>query len=261
MRTIIVILLEGIMIFLATLIACIAIQQNDQESTPTAESVIEKFIVAKGGEPALRKIKNCTIKGTVLSKNEIVGEFETYQAAGRHLSIDRFPDGTTRRHGTDGTVAWQIDVSGKATILKDQEARDYIRHNATMHESLEWPKEFNAILYAGKKTVQDTASHHLVFVATDNKQINRYFSIENGLLIREEQIVGTGQNMQILVSEIGNYVREKSGTMVSRQRVNHFGSDYSIVFKIDSLESNTLSDDMKFAIPDSVAKLNGGNAK
>jgi len=54
---------EGYMIFLATLIAWITIQQNDnptQAVNPTAKSVIEKFIAAKGGDSALRKIKDCT---------------------------------------------------------------------------------------------------------------------------------------------------------------------------------------------------------
>lgn len=252
------------MIFLAILITCFAIHQNDekaQESTPTAETVIERFIVAKGGESALRKIKNYTVKGKVLSKNEKVGEFEIYHAANRHLSIDRFPDGSTRRHGTDGKLAWEIGVDGKPIILEGQEARDYIRHYGTMHESLEWPKQFDAILCAGKKTVQDSAAYHLIFVASDHTQINRYFSIETGFLIREEHINEKGQDTQILVSEIGDYVREKNGTTVSRRRINHFGSEYSIEYKIESIETNTLTDDNVLSIPDSVAKLNRENAK
>ena len=74
------------MIFLATLIAWLAIPQNDktvEEASPTAESVIEKFITAKGGESALRAIENYTITGKVISKNNVVHEFESYQAAGR----------------------------------------------------------------------------------------------------------------------------------------------------------------------------------
>ncbi len=246
------------MLFFATLFACFAIQdigQDSKESSPTAESVIEKFIAAKGGESSLRKIKNVSIKGSVFSNDEKVGAFEIYQAANRHLSINRFPDGSSLRHGTDGKLAWEIDVKGKPTLLEGQRARDYIRHYETLHESLEWSKQFNAILYAGKKTVQDTASHHLIFVAPDNRQINRYFSIESGLLIREEQVEGAGEDTQILVSEIGDYVRDESGTTVSRRRLNHFGAAYSIEYRIESVESNTLKDDSLFKVPDTVTEL------
>lgn len=255
---------EGYMIFLATLIAWITIQQNDnptQAVNPTAKSVIEKFIAAKGGDSALRKTKDCTITGKVFSNNKIVGELETYHAANRYLSIHRFPDGTTRRHGTDGKLAWRIDVHGNPSLLKGQEARDFIRHNSTMHESLEWTKQFDTILYAGKKTVQDDVTHHLIFVAADKRQINRYFSVKTGLLIREEHVIGTGENIQMMVSEIGNYFRDINGIMVSRQRVNHFGSAYSIEFKIESIKSNTLADSTVFTIPDSVAELIGKNAE
>jgi hypothetical protein len=250
--------------FAATLFACFTVQctaLDAQETVPSAETVIEKFITAKGGESALRKIKNYTIKGKVYSKQEVVGEFEIYQAANRHHSIERFPDGSTRKHGTDGKLAWQINADGEPALLKGQQARDYIRHYETLHESLEWTKQFDAILYAGTKTVQETKTHHLIFVAPDKRQVNRYFSVETGLLIREEQIECFGKDMQIIVSEIGDYIREKNGTLVSRRRVNRIGSIYSIEYRVESLESNALTDDGVFAVPDSVANLNAENAK
>lgn len=244
--------------YFAILILCLTFQQAEhaaQEPALTAEAVIQKYVAAKGGKSALRKIKNYVIKGRVISGNEVLGKFESYQAASRHLSIDHFPDGTSRRHGTDGTHAWRIDVKGKPTLLTGQEARDYIRHYKTVHESLEWFKQFDAILYAGRKNVQDTLTNHLIFVASDNRQINRYFSVESGLLIREEQVDGKGKSMQILISEIGEYALEKNGTFVSRRRLNHFGSQYSTEYKIESIDSNTLSDESVFAMPDSILKL------
>ena len=246
------------MIFFAMLFACLPhpqIDESKQAHDPAAISVIEEFVAAKGGEAALRKTKNYTLKGKVLLNNKTIGEFEIYQAENRHLSIDRFLDGSTRQNGTNGKIAWQVDAVGEPTLLKGQEARDYIRHNASLDESLGWQNEFDAICYAGKKTVQGSQTHHLIFVSSDNRQINRYFSVESGLLIREEQIVGTGKSMKILISEIGDYVREKDGVLSSRQRVNNFGANRTIEFKVESAESNTITDDSIFAVPESVAKL------
>ena len=253
------------MTFFATFLLLFAFQQGTpagQTQPPTAESIIEKYIAAKGGEAALRKIKNYKITGNVLSKNKTIVSFETYQAAGRHLTIDRFPDGRTRKQGTDGQLAWRIDINGSPALLRDQEAQDYIRHNQALHNSLEWSQQFSSILYAGQKTTQHTNCHHLIFVA-DNRHLNRYFSIESGLLIREEHVIENTSTVdsdektsEILISEIGNYEPDKqNGIPVPRKRLNRFGSGRSIEFRINSVESNATFDDNIFATPDSILKL------
>jgi hypothetical protein len=235
-------------------------EQLAKHISPEAESVISRFVQVKGGEAALNKIRDYTIKGDVVSGTETVATFEIYQAPNRHLSIDRFPDGSVRQQGTDGNIAWTLGADGTASILQGQEARDYMRHYATLHESLEWKKQFEAILYAGQKTLGDESVHHLIFVAADNRQINRYFSTTTGLFIREEQVFETGENTQILISEIRDYVREENGTLVSRSRLNHFGSEYSIEYRITSLETNRLSDEI-FELPKPVAELRDRGAK
>ena len=92
-----------------------------------------------------------------------------------------------------------IDLDGKPTLMKGQEARDYIRYYETMHPSLEWAKTVRCrVLYAGKTTrCEGSETHHLIFVPSENRQINRYFSVKSGLLTREEQVTGTGEDMLI----------------------------------------------------------------
>ncbi|HBV63409.1 MAG TPA: hypothetical protein DEF45_10350 [Rhodopirellula sp.] len=228
--------------------------------SPKAESVISRFIRAKGGESALKKIRDYAITGEVVAGERVVGTFEIFQAANRHLTIDHFPDGSSRRHGTDGKIAWNIGVDGKATILDGQESRDYMRHYETMHESLEWQQQFTAILYSGEKTISNENVNHLIFVANDNRQINRYFSTKTGLLVREEQITGTDKDTYCLISEIREYVRDDSGCFVSRSRLNHYGADYSIEYKIISVKSNSLSDET-FEVPSSVAEIRDEKSK
>ena len=236
-------------------------EQNEKHLSPQVKSVISRFVRAKGGKSVLENVKNYTIKGEVVSGTDTVGTFEIWQAANRHLSIDHFPDGSSRSHGTDGKIAWRLDVDGKPSILQGQDARDYVRHYASLHESLEWTKQFATILYAGKKQIDNQSVDHLIFVATDNRQINRYFSSKSGLFVREEQIVGTKENTQIMISEIRSYAPDKNGLLVSRSRVNHIGSDYSYEYKITSAATNTLPDDKIFEVPKSVAELRSRNAK
>ena len=130
-------------------------EQNEKHLSPQVKSVISRFVRAKGGKSALENVKNYTIKGEVVSGTDTVGTFEIWQAANRHLSIDHFPDGSSRSHGTDGKIAWRLDVDGKPSILQGQDARDYVRHYASLHESLEWTKQFATILYAGEKKIDN----------------------------------------------------------------------------------------------------------
>ncbi|MCH2182462.1 MAG: hypothetical protein MK108_10695 [Mariniblastus sp.] len=245
-------------------ITCALSQQpvTAQEENPSAQSVIERYVQAKGGQETLAKIKNYTIKGEVISEGEVVGKFEIFQAPNLHLSINRFPNGSKRTHGTDGKIAWQIDTQGQPKILTGQEARDYMRHYSTLHEALNWRKQFETIEYVKETTLDKTPVHHLAFHTSDGRKIDRFFDVQTGLFVREEQKT-SDENETFMVSEIKDYVKEKNGSMVSRKRINHFGTleqntlleKYMVEYKIRSIESNTINDLKIFALPFSVAKL------
>ena len=251
-------------LFLILWIACALPQESvtSQEENRTAQSVIDQYIQAKGGQQTLAKIKNYIIKGEVILKGEVVSKFEIYQAPNLHLSIDRFPDGSKRTHGTDGKIAWQIDIKGQPKILTGQAARDYIRHYSTLHEALNWTKQFKTIEYVKETALGKVPVHHLVFHASDGRKIDRFFEVETGLFVREEQETAD-ENETFMVSEIKDYVKDKNGSMVSRRRINHFGTldqntlseKYMVEYKIRSTESNAIQDLKIFAIPFSVAKL------
>ena len=245
-------------------IACALPQESvtSQEENRTAQSIIDQYIQAKGGQETLAKIKNYTIKGEVISKGEVVSKFEIHQAPNLHLSIDRFPDGSKRTHGTDGKIAWQIDIKGQPKILTGQSARDYMRHYSTLHEALNWTKQFKNIEYVKKTSLGKTPVHHLVFHASDGRKIDRFFDVETGLFVREEQKTAD-ENETFMVSEIMDYTKEENGSTVSRRRINHFGTldqntlleKHMVEYRIRSIESNEIKDLKLFAIPASVAKL------
>lgn len=243
------------MICFIFILSSLQFQENENYVSPSAEVVLDKFTKAKGSLSVSTRLKNKTIKGIVVSDGKTIGEFESHQAPKRHLSIDRFPDGSKRSHGTDGKIAWRIDVNGNPTVLEGQESRDYIRHYESLQESLEWRRQYRAIHDAGVKTISGEDMHHLIFVAEDNRQINRYFSIKTGLFVREEQIFELNGKTQMLISEIGDYQPDERGVLVSRSRKNHFGKDYSVQFIIQSVRTNSITDDAIFEIPAAIKTL------
>ncbi|MFT7630831.1 MAG: hypothetical protein ACI87E_001839 [Mariniblastus sp.] len=238
---------------LAWLASWVPMTQTQDE--PTAQSVIADYVTAKGGRGCLEATKNCSLRGKVTSAGKALGSFESFHAADKHLSIETFPDGRERRHGTNGKIAWQIDLEGTPRILRGQEAKDYIRHYGTFNATLEWDKHFKAIQYIGESSVNATKVHHLSFVNSDDSRIDRYFSQASGFLIREKQSVVLGDITDMLVSDIGDYTQADDGSWVPRSRINQFGKRDKIEFNISSVESNRILDDSFFNIPKSVLRL------
>ena len=230
-------------------------EQETAQISAEAEAVLEKFIEAKGGRDALEKVKNYHYAADLVVDGQKVAKIKGFQAANRNLmTIERLTDGAVvRKSGTDGEIAWRVESDGEVQILTGQELRDFMRHNSTVHESLEWINQYESIFHVGKKTIQNQEVDHLIFVAADNRQINRYFSTASGLLIQEEQVVAWNGGSVIQISEISDY-RKVNNMVVSHRRINRFGSEFSSEFIMNEHETNTLEDSV-FEIPDEVKKV------
>ena len=228
-------------------------EQETAQISAEAEAVLEKFIEAKGGRDTMEKIENWHFSGELLIDGKKTATVDVFQAANRNLYVERLTDDLVRKSGTDGEIAWRVNADGEAQVLTGQERRDFMRHNSTVHESLEWINQYEAILHVGKKTIQNQEVDHLIFVAADNRQINRYFSTTSGLLIQEEQVIAWNGGSVIQISEISDY-REVSNMVVSHRRVNRFDSGNTFEFILNEHETNTVEDSV-FEIPDEVKKV------
>ena len=252
---------------LLALWSCIALAQElvPQESDvptklpPTADSVIARFVEAKGGKEKLSSILSYSLSGVIEIVNEDereeIGEFQIYQTDGQSLTRITLPDSSVMSHGTDGKIAWSISEHGTASILKGQEAHDYIRHHKTLHGALAWPEQFETIKCVGDKTIDGNETRHLIFIESSNRQINRYFSVDTGLLIREEQFVGSNNSLQI--SEISDYQRCPKGTMVSRVKTNSGDRQGAAKMKwrIKNVSSNDDGIQKHLQLPEPITKL------
>ena len=235
-------------------LCCLALQAHADPIT--ADSIIAKYVEVKGGRESLEKIRNVVMKGAEYANGEKIGTYECYQAPNRNLMILRFLEGTEERHGTDGKIAWRIDKHGKPTVLSGLEAQEYIRQYSTVHEALAWKRQFKNIEYAGKATIGTSEAYRLVFHAANGQKVTRFFDTTNGLFVREERDIA-GEVPTHLVSEILDY-RKYNGILVSRRRINYYGSDVTLECRHESLETNSIDDMSIFAIPDSVTRIMKG---
>ena len=229
---------------------------QDSESTvpPSASDVIDRYIEAKGGRKSLEQIENYVVKGIWTSEGKTTCEYETYQAKNLHLSIVTYPNGSQRQHGTNGKIAWRIDVEGNAMILRGEAEQDYLRHASSLHKALAWTEEVENIEYVQRTSIGETSAHQLRFPTHDGTELNRFFDAESGLLVREEVRL-TDINKTLLVSEITDYVKEPDDTMVARLRIIHRGPREVVEDRVTSYEANNIDDLSIFDLPEEIVKL------
>jgi len=115
------------------------------DTLPSGDEVVARYIEVKGGKTLLQSITSYRLRGEIRIDGETTSAFEIFQGKNRHVTINTLKDGSQTSHGTDGKHAWYIDQSGEAVAIKGEERLNYIRHYSTLHETLEWERQFEHI--------------------------------------------------------------------------------------------------------------------
>ena len=117
---------------LLALWSCIALAQElvPQESDvptklpPTADSVIARFVEAKGGKEKLSSILSYSLSGVIEIVNEDereeFGEFQIYQTDGQSLTRITLPDSSVMSHGTEEKSLGRSQSTALPVFLKGE---------------------------------------------------------------------------------------------------------------------------------------------
>ena len=143
-------------------------------------------------------------------------------------------DGSTTTHGTDGKTAWYIDAEGMVYRLKGPQLTDYLRHYTTVHEALEWPKQFAKIDCVGRKQIHGKRAYQVEFTSRDGVTLTRFFAVDSGLFLREVQKVD--KRGTLVVSDISDYRRVKD-VLVPHKRIVTVGKQKT-EYRIRRAENN-----------------------
>ena len=212
-------MLTGLLLLAAQVLSTAAFQSND---LPTGTEIIERYVRAKGGEELLRKTRNYQIETEIWIDGKKTATTQMFQAPNRHLTINTLVDGSTTQHGTDGKRAWLVAADGSVTDLQGDQLRDYLAHYSTVHEALEWSKQYEKINCVGRRSLLGGKAFEVHFIPKDGPTIVRFFDDDSGLFIREQRVLD--EQGTLLVSDMSDY-RRVNGIMVSHKRVNTIGGE------------------------------------
>ncbi len=215
------------------------------QELPTGTDVVARYVKAKGGEKLLQKTTSYRLLVEIHIDGKKFADSEILQAKNRHLTTNTLADGSTTTHGTDGKTAWYIDAEGMVYRLKGPQLTDYLRHYTTVHEALEWPKQFAKIDCVGRKQIHGKRAYQVEFTSRDGVTLTRFFAVDSGLFLREVQKVD--KRGTLVVSDISDYRRVK-GVLVPHKRIVTVGKQRT-EYRVRRAQNNIVFAKDRFVAP------------
>jgi len=233
------------------------------ESLPSADQIIDKYIQAIGGKTAIEKIQTRytkalfqrsklvnggTPKAAVINRGE-TWTIETFlKTPDKFLTVITSPEGVILQ-GYNGSDGW-IKTPQEQHALNAAEA-ERLKRQADLFADLKIKERFSALTVAGKEKIGSRETYVIETVRlSDMKTEKLFFDTKNGLLLRRTAFTETvlGANPEQIDYE--DYRNVNGATVPFKIRVsylddNHFGTTRSFI----EIKSNISINDDKFKPP------------
>ncbi len=235
-----------LMLVCLSIVTVVAAQGTDAQTPavmPTAEQILERYVVALGGNDSIQKVTSRISKGTFTSADiGGSGSVEIYAKAPNRQVTIMLPSGIgAYRVGFNGSVGWmQGPGSAEFTELPGFPKRDVDFYQATKLKEL-YPR----IAFKGSEKIGSRESYVLEAPRGGNPK-RWYLDTESHLLIRTEVRDPRGH---VLNSESYDDYRTVDGIKVpfDIRRLDEEGFDVTI--KLSEVKHNVQIDDAKFDKP------------
>jgi hypothetical protein len=221
------------------------------EPLPTVEVVLDRYVQATGGAPALLRHKSMTIwSRTENLTNHANVQTVVYCANGKLLQKTTLPENKEFLAGYDGLTAWQIDGSGKVSIAHGDVVKTVAR-DADMYYHLHVLKYFRSMEVADGREFNGRACYHLKGVNNWGKLNEQFYDKENGLLLGYAFNTAWRGGKGDATVTFEDY-KEFGGVLLPTKTTSRDGDAVSV----DLVESVTFDDvaDSVFTLPEAVRK-------
>jgi photosynthetic reaction center cytochrome c subunit len=215
-----------------------------QESLPSADQILDKYLAAAGGAEALHKIKTRIQKGTVEAAGQQYS-IEIYsEAPEKRLSISHpsFGESVTAFNGQAG---WLTTPRGVHPMNASEQ------QSARIDAQIYFPARLRELYQEFKVLPGEAIDGHSTFLVTAKgaatPPLRLYFDQQTGLLLRLIRYTETPLGRNPLQVDYGDY-RDASGLKIPYQwtltRTNG-----SFTIRVNSVEQNIPIDEKLFVMP------------
>lgn len=224
------------------------------DATPTAESLLDRFVEVTGGKAAYEKRKTEVDHGTVEFaamglKGTVV---QYYQPPGQFYMAMELPGAGKIESGLTDGVAWENSVLQGPRIKAGEEKAQSVRA-ADMNSFSHWRDVYKKAEMAGEETVEGEPCYKVVLTPVDGRPETVYFEKKSGLM-RKSAVVAASQFGDIAAETISTEYRRFDG-ILAPAKITEKVAGQSFTITIETAEANTAIPAAKFALPDDVKLL------
>lgn len=231
-----------------------------KDGLPKAETILDGYVEATGGEKAYGKLKSRVIRGSVtLGEVGLSGKIETWhQAPDRYYSKVSLGALGETETGYDGRTAWKVTL-GSASKITGPERAFFVRE-ATFNADLRWRELTKTVETVGIEDVNGKPAYKIKAVTTDGHAMYLYYDKYSNLLVRVDANVVTELG-QVDVEVYPSDYREVDGVLIPHVVTQRMIGMLQTV-RVDSVEFNVKIPAEKFETPRAVKQLKDedGNA-
>ncbi len=216
------------------------------EALPSADQIVDKYLLAISGTSSLDALQTRVSKGTVESGGAREDFDQQYEAPNKSFIIRRGARGSSGQ-GYDGAVAWLQRSGGPARELVGLETVP-VRRASEFARTLALKKSYKAFHDVSKTKVDDHDAYLVLADGVDTWGTDQlYFDAASGLLVRVVQSVPTLYGNMLTQYDYNDY-RDAGGVKVPFE-MRVATPDALSTFHFTEIHFNTPVEQSKFAKP------------
>ncbi len=216
---------------------------------PTAEQLVQKYLVALGGADAVAAIHSVVEKGTLATPRGAVSVEIDRKAPDKELVLFQSPQGA-RRQGFDGTTRWQQRGDAAARIVSGPQAAS-AAPGAPLFRAAALAQNSSRLRVLGSEKVDGQDAWRVAARRERGGFEILDFDAKTGLLVRIETFRRTPLGALPEATDYSDY-RDVQGVKLPFT-AQLLGAENARTFKFDSVTANEKLDDARFQPPAAAA--------
>lgn len=210
----------------------------------TAKTVVAAYVKAVGGEKALSKISDITIKRTADTQYGKVGLTTKQKGPNKYSMTAKMGIMTIQNVTFDGTKAKSSGMQGKKEITGDE--LEELKEDAIINKELQYEKLGYKLDLKGIEEINGKECYVLELTNAKGKKTTEWYDTQSGLKVRVSKTINTEQGSSVQTSDLMDY-KEIEGIKYPNIISTSIGP-MPIKLMLESVEVNKKIKDTEFSI-------------
>ncbi len=220
-----------------------------ETNLPPASQVLDRYVEATGGRPALERLTNRVMEGRIeMTALGAGGDFKVWaKAPNKQSSQMQFEGLGSIREGFDGSVAWS-SAPFQGVHVKEGEERARAQRSTVFPRELKLREIYTRIETTGSARIGKADAWVLEAYPEQGKPDRLYFDQQTGMLVREESTVKGILGEMIFQVDFSDY-RTVDGVKVPFSMSMPKPAEVGFQIHIENVKHNVDIPDSIFAKP------------